>query len=117
MIPRWPVAGAPPKHALARLTRVRAIRRFTVRAALPPELLPLGELATNLRWSWHADTRAIFAAVDPETWDAVGHDPVKLLGAVSATRLAELAEDGEFRARLEGAVADLRAYRTEERWY
>jgi len=99
------------------LTRVRAIRRFTVRAALPAELLPLGELATNLRWSWHSDTRAIFAAVDPETWDAVGHDPVKLLGAVSPTRLAELAEDGEFRSRLDAAVADLHAYRTEERWY
>ncbi|HVE25674.1 MAG TPA: DUF3417 domain-containing protein, partial [Sporichthya sp.] len=87
---------------------MRAIRRFTVRAALPIELQPLGELATNLRWSWHADTRAIFAAVDSQTWDAVGHDPVKLLGAVSPTRLTELAEDGEFRARLDAAVTDLR---------
>src|SRR4029079_2370605 len=52
-----------------------------------------------------------------ETWDAVGHDPVKLLGAVSPTRLAELADDPEFRARLGDAGSDLRAYRTEERWY
>ena len=50
---------------------MRAIRRFTVRTALPVPLRPLGELATNLRWSWHAATREVFAAVDPATWEAV----------------------------------------------
>ncbi|MGQ0631655.1 MAG: alpha-glucan family phosphorylase [Sporichthyaceae bacterium] len=96
---------------------MRAIRRFTVRTALPSALAGLGELATNLRWSWHADTRAIFAAVDEAVWDRVGADPVKLLGAVSSDRLAALAADDGFRARLDGAVADLRSYLTEERWY
>ena len=32
---------------------VRAIRRFTVRPVLPEPLAALGELAGNLRWSWH----------------------------------------------------------------
>ena len=45
---------------------MRAIRRFTVRPVLPEVLQPLLELATNLRWSWHAETQDLFAAMDPE---------------------------------------------------
>jgi len=96
---------------------VRAIRRFTVRTALPEPLLPLGELVTNLRWSWHDETCEVFRAVDPATWQAVGQDPVKLLGAVSPERLAELAADETFLARLQHAVGDLSAYLTGEGWY
>ncbi len=96
---------------------MRAIRRFTVRTALPAPLRPLGELAVNLRWSWHADTRAVFASVDPQVWDEVGHDPVKLLGAVSPERLTELAEDTIFLARMTQSIEDLTAYRTEDKWY
>jgi starch phosphorylase len=80
-------------------------------------LRPLGELATNLRWCWHADSRAVFAAVDPVTWELVGHDPVKLLGAVSTERLATLAQEPEFLEHMAAAVADLRAYCTDAKWY
>jgi len=96
---------------------VRAIRRFTVRTALPEQLHQLGELATNLRWSWHDETCEVFRAIDPATWRAVGHDPVKLLGAVSPERLAELAADEAFLARLQDASRDLNAYLTNEGWY
>ena len=37
----------------------------------PPPLAALGDLAGNLRWSWHPETQDVFAAVDP---DAVGVD-------------------------------------------
>ena len=43
---------------------MRAIRRFTVRTVLPAELAPLGELALNLRWSWHPDSQELFGSVD-----------------------------------------------------
>ena len=69
---------------------MRAIRRFTVRPVLPPVLTPLADLASNLRWSWHPPTQDVFAAVDPQAWDAVDHDPVRLLGAVGRERWAEL---------------------------
>ncbi|WP_255285799.1 DUF3417 domain-containing protein, partial [Streptomyces niveus] len=72
---------------------MKAIRRFTVRPVLPEPLRPLSGLARNLRWSWHPETRELFEAVDPGGWAAAGRDPVRLLGAVSATRLAELAGD------------------------
>jgi starch phosphorylase len=76
--------------------RVRAIRRFTVRTCLPAPLTPLEELATNLRWSWHPQTRDLFAAIDAGLWVASGEDPFRILGEVSAERLAELAVDEGF---------------------
>ncbi|GAA4578557.1 glycosyltransferase family 1 protein [Planotetraspora phitsanulokensis] len=96
---------------------MRAIRRFTVRTVLPPQLEPLGELVRNLRWSWHPETMDLFAEVDPEVWERVDHDPVALLGAVEADRLRELAQDRRFLRRLADAADDLREYMTAPRWY
>jgi glycogen phosphorylase len=96
---------------------VRAIRRFTVRPVLPGPLAALADLAGNLRWSWHPPTQDVFQAVDPEVWDSVGHDPVRLLGAVGRPRLDQLAEDREFLTRLDNARADLEDYLTGDRWY
>ena len=91
---------------------MRAIRRFTVRPVLPPALLALGELAGNLRWSWHPPTQDVFAQVDAEIWESTGHDPVRLLGAVSPDRLERLAGDQAFLDRLYEAKADLDAILT-----
>jgi starch phosphorylase len=96
---------------------VRAIRRFTVRPVLPEALRPLGELAGNLRWSWHPETQDLFASIDPDAWESSGHDPVRLLGAVSARRLEELTRDEPFLWRLGELHADLQSYLTGERWY
>jgi starch phosphorylase len=96
---------------------VRALRRFTVRLALPQALAPLGELVMNLRWSWHHPSLDLFASVDPETWFAVKQDPVRLLGEVSPDRLAELASDPAFLARLQSVHDDLRDYLTRPKWY
>jgi starch phosphorylase len=96
---------------------VRAIRRFTVRTVLPQQLSPLEELAHNLRWSWHAPTRDLFAAIDPELWAASGHDPVRLLGEVSAERLEQLAADAAFVSWVAGARDNLREYLASDRWF
>ncbi|WP_405923939.1 alpha-glucan family phosphorylase [Streptomyces sp. NBC_00035] len=96
---------------------MKAIRRFTVRPVLPEALHPLSDLARNLRWSWHAETRDLFQSVDPERWAASDGDPVRLLGSVSPGRLAELTEDRRFLRRLAAASDDLRDYVTGERWY
>ncbi|WP_190109882.1 alpha-glucan family phosphorylase [Streptomyces cinnamoneus] len=96
---------------------MKAIRRFSVRPVLPEPLRPLSELARNLRWSWHPETRELFQSVDPEGWRAAGGDPLRLLGSVSATRLAALAEDRRFRRRLAAASDDLHDYVTGRRWY
>ncbi|WP_370060831.1 alpha-glucan family phosphorylase [Streptacidiphilus sp. MAP5-3] len=96
---------------------MKAIRRFTVRTVLPEPLQALGELALNLRWSWHPETRELFRSVDPEVWESTGCDPVRLLGVVSGQRLAALAADRRFLRRLHDAHEDLRDYLTGPRWY
>ena len=96
---------------------VRALRRFTVRAQLPPALAPLQTLATNLRWSWHPPTLDLFATLDPEAWERAGHDPVRLLGEIPTARLAELAADAETVVTIRELADDLAEYLAEPRWY
>jgi starch phosphorylase len=96
---------------------VRAIRRFTINPVLPEPLAPLRGLMLNLRWSWHAETRAVFAAIDPAAWARAGGEPAGLLARVSQERLARIAADRKFLRGLEDAVDDLREYLSGSRWY
>ena len=96
---------------------MRAARSFVVRPRLPDALAPLHELAMNLRWSWNRSTQELFASVDPEAWEAAGHDPMRLLGTVSRQRLAELAADPVFGQAMEEAHADLRRHLEADLWF
>ncbi len=96
---------------------MRAIRRFTVRVTLPQPLAALHGLMLNLRWSWHGPTADLFASIDPEAWKVSGHDPIAMLSALPPARLAELAADQDFLARLGEAERDLGRYMSEPRWY
>jgi starch phosphorylase len=88
-----------------------------VRASLPPELAALSDLVLNLRWSWHPDTHDLFDSVDAGLWQSCNGDPVRLLGAVSATRLSALSRDKRFLRRLSDLADDLSDYLTQPRWY
>jgi starch phosphorylase len=79
--------------------------------------MPLSQLVTNLRWSWHAETRDLFEALDPELWRTCNGDPVQVLGEVSAERLATLAKDRRFVRRLQDVVDDLEDYLSAPHWY
>jgi starch phosphorylase len=96
---------------------VRAIRRFTINPVLPEPLAPLRGLMLNLRWSWHAETRAVFAAIDPAAWARAGGEPAGLLARVSQERLGRIAADRKFLRELDDAGHDLRDYLTGPRWY
>ncbi len=96
---------------------MKAIRRFTVRTVLPESIAAVGDLAANLRWSWHEPTRRLFQRIDPERWDALGHDPIALLGGVDPARLDELSRDDAFVADAAALRDDLRRYLDEPRWY
>jgi len=96
---------------------MKALRSFTVRPTLPPELASLEALAMNLRWSWDLQTRELFRWVDPDEWDAVVHDPMRLLGNVSKDRLTELVEDRGFLRFLETVGSDLERYLSRDAWF
>jgi starch phosphorylase len=96
---------------------MKALRSFTVRPSLPPELAALEELAFNLRWSWDDQTRDLFRWVDPDLWDASIHDPVRLLGLVSRDRLDTLAADAAFRRFLGEVRDELGRYLQGDRWF
>lgn len=96
---------------------MKALRRFTVRAHLPERLAALGELAANLRWSWHAPTQDLFAELDQRLWVELRRDPVRMLGEVPAERLDELAADESYVRAVDAAAADLRDYLTRPRWF
>jgi starch phosphorylase len=102
--------------ALASVCRVKATRRFTVRASLPQPLAGLGTLAMNLRWAWSPATQDLFSAIDPELWQRTGQDPVRLLGEVSGQRLADLAQDAGFTRWVDDQVDDLQTYLQGPRW-
>jgi len=96
---------------------MKAVVSFVVRARLPEELQPLAELAHNLRWSWSHRTRELFRWIDPQMWDASGHDPVRLLGLVPAGRLEELSHDPSFLSFMEEVLAELRRYLESPGWF
>src|SRR5450755_2927488 len=120
---RGAVAGCPGAyvHAGCQLAlgslHVRAIRRFTINPVLPEPLAPLRALMLNLRWSWHAETREVFAAIDPAAWERADREPVALLAEVPQDRLARLATDRKFLRRLGDAADELRDYLAGPRWY
>ncbi|HWG73250.1 MAG TPA: alpha-glucan family phosphorylase [Acidimicrobiales bacterium] len=96
---------------------MKALRSFTVRARLPEALIPLSELASNLRWSWDERTRDLFRWVDPQTWELSFHDPVRLLGLVKRDRLDALAADPAFLGFLTEISDDLHRYLAGPRWF
>jgi len=96
---------------------VRALGTFTVRPRLPEPLAALSTLAMNLRWSWDARTRDLFRWVDPDAWEATGHDPIRLLGMVERSRLEALAADRTFLSFLREVEDDLARYLQSDRWF
>ena len=95
---------------------MKALRSFTVRTQLPPALSDLQELAGNLRWSWDDRARRLFRWVDPELWENVDRDPVRLLSMVPQARLTELAADTAFMGFLDEMHDDLQRYLDSPGW-
>jgi glycogen phosphorylase len=81
-----------------------------VHPRLPAELGRLEELANNLWFSWDRPTRALFARLDPELWEAVGHNPKALLKGVDQRRLQEAARDPVYLHDFDRTLATYDAY-------
>jgi starch phosphorylase len=69
-------------------------------ATLPSPLQALERLSWNYWWSWSTDGAGVFRDLDAELWDQVEHNPRMLLAQVSEYRLAEMATDPVYSARI-----------------
>ena len=75
---------------------------------LPERLAGLGELASNLWWSWHPEARNLFMMLDLLAWRETGHNPVKLLQALSPQTLEAAAGDPEYLRHYDPVLAQFR---------
>src|SRR4051794_27579441 len=87
------------------LAHVQAGSRDLERAAealaprLPEPLGVFARLAYNYRWAWDKDGPDVFRDIDPDRWERVAFNPVKLLQEANAQRLSQAAADDGLLAR------------------
>jgi starch phosphorylase len=97
---------------------VKPIHTFTVIPSLPAPLERLRDLAYNLRWAWNHETIALFRRLDSDLWEATGHNPVLMLGAIDQAQLEAAAADEGFLAHLGRVSRGLDAYLSgESTWF
>ncbi len=94
-----------------------SVRNFTVLPALPDSLQDLDYVARNMFWAWNPQCVELFKRIDPSLWVTCSHNPVKLLGTVSQTRLQALARNESFLSELKRAADALRSYEQAPTWY
>jgi len=82
---------------------------------LPFPLQPLARLSWNYWWSWAADGASCFRDLDPVVWDECEHNPRLLLTRVSEYRLAEMATDPVYLARVGKLADDFDRYMKDDR--
>ena len=74
----------------------------------------LRDLALDLAWTWQPAVQDLFAALDPDLWERVGHNPVALLDRLGPEGIERALERQEVREALELARAAARRYRARQ---
>jgi starch phosphorylase len=95
----------------------RPIRTFTVLPHLPQRLQALQKLSYNMCWCWNPEAVALFRRVDADSFEAVEHSPVKLLGAIDQNRLDQLLHDDGFLAHLDRVELAFHEYLSAPTWF
>jgi starch phosphorylase len=93
------------------------IRTFTVIPSLPRPLQRLRELAYNLWWSWNNDAIEVFRRLDPDLWEEVNHNPVRLLSLLGQKRLEQAANDTAFLAHMDRVLDRFHVYTNRRAWF
>ncbi len=81
---------------------------------LPKELLPLGEIALNLWWSWNSRGEKLFKILNPYLWKESGHNPIKMLKNMSQEELEKAAKNKKFINELKYVYALFQGYMQKE---
>lgn len=72
---------------------MNGFKTFKVVPDVPEKLKGLYDIAYNVWLTWYPDAIRLFWRMDAELWNKSQHNPVKVLGEISQTRLEELAND------------------------
>ncbi len=77
---------------------------------LPKRLTRLSDLAYNLWWTWHPEAARAFGRLDYDSWEMLGHNPIRFLREVKRARLIQAARDNEYLAIYDRIFASFDAY-------
>ena len=88
------------------------MERFAPAAPLPSRIHRLHELSLDVWWSWTPAARQVFRRLDYPLWRQSAHNPVRMLLSIDEARLQAAAQDDEFLALYDAAVASLDHVRT-----
>jgi len=83
---------------------------------LPKRIARLGDLATNLWWTWHPEAVRLFGKLDPALWERLGHNPIRLLQEIDNTRLKAAAKDKEYIELYDAVFNTFDEYFSKETW-
>jgi starch phosphorylase len=96
---------------------MRTIRSYNVVPSLPQRLSALKDIVYNLWWTWNLEARRLFMRMGEEEWEAVGHNPVAMLGVLPQKRLDQLAAEDGFLIHLDRVKGSLDEYLSAKTWY
>src|SRR6202166_1801782 len=77
---------------------------------IPAPLARLPELASNLFFSWHRPTRALFEDLEPELWQQVGGNARLMLRCINQENLDRFASDRLYLERYRQVIESFDAY-------
>jgi len=63
---------------------------------LPDRISGLGDIAANLWWSWHPESRMLFKTINRQAWKESLHNPVKMLSELPTEVLLRFSKDPEY---------------------
>jgi starch phosphorylase len=89
---------------------MQPVATYNVVSSIPEALKRLPDLAYNIRWSWDHETIELFRRLDRDLWEDTNHNPVKMLGLLSQSRLNALGLDESFLAHLERVTRSFDEY-------
>ncbi len=83
---------------------------------LPKRISRLGELATNLWWTWQPEAARVFGRLDYDLWERLGHNPIRLLKEIGRARLDQAAKDKDYLVLYDALFEKFDSYFTKESW-
>jgi len=86
------------------------VHQVDVHPALPEPIAELADIAANVWSGWTAEARSLFARLDVDLWESVGHNATALLRRVSQQRLDAMAADDSYVAEVARVAERLREY-------